>query len=281
MLLAIMYTKPVSSLAASTTCESASARPDATPELARRDLLVINSNTSTAITALLQKQAQDQAGPQIRTRAVTARFGAPYIADEVSYAIAAHATLDAWAAALSNEQPAPDGVLIGCFGDPGLEALRMCSPVPVTGLAEASFIAAARLGRFAIVTGGRAWEPILRRLALTSGFGEQIASVHAVELQGDQLAADRPRALSLLTQACNDVIARQGVQSVILGGAGVAGIAAEIQRDVAIPMIDSVQAGVSWALEQCHRPSRSVAPETVVAWQGLSVELMRLGRASR
>lgn len=157
----------------------------------------------------------------------------------------------------------------------------MCSPVPVTGLAEASFIAAARLGRFAIVTGGRAWEPILRRLALTSGFGEQIASVHAVELQGDQLAADRPRALSLLTQACNDVIAREGVQSVILGGAGVAGIAAEIQRDVAIPVIDSLQAGVSWALEQCHRPSRSVAPETVVAWQGLSVELMRLGRASR
>ena len=276
-----MYTKPVSGLAASTTCESASARPDATPELGRRDLLVINSNTSSAITALLQKHAQDQAGPQIRTRAVTARFGAPYIADEVSYAIAAHATLDAWAAALSNEQPAPDSVLIGCFGDPGLEALRMCSPVPVTGLAEASFIAAARLGRFAVVTGGRAWEPILRRLALASGFGEQLACVHAVELQGDQLAADRPRALSLLTQACNDVIARQGVQSVILGGAGVAGIAAEIQRDVAIPMIDSVQAGVSWALEQSHRTSRSVAPEFAVAWQGLSVELMRLARASR
>lgn len=276
-----MYTKPVPALPAEKTSGSARAGPTASPVPAKRKLLVINSNTSAAITALLQSHAQVLAGPQISTRTVTARFGAPYIADEASYAIAAHATLDAWAAALSDGQAAPDGVLIGCFGDPGLPALRLCSPVPVTGLAEASFIAAARLGRFAVVTGGRAWEPILRRLALASGFGEQLASVHAVELQGDQLAADRPRAISLLTQACNDVIAREGVQSVILGGAGVAGIAAEIQRAVAIPVIDSVQAGVSWAIEQSHRTSQSVVPEFGVAWQGLSVELMRLGRASR
>ena len=58
-----------------------------------------------------------------------------------------------------------DGVLIGCFGDPGLFALREVSGCPVTGLAEASFIRAAALGPFAIVTGGERWKPMLQRLA--------------------------------------------------------------------------------------------------------------------
>jgi Asp/Glu/hydantoin racemase len=68
------------------------------------------------VTALLQQHVQAAAGGHVRVRAVSARFGAPYIADEASYAIAGHATLDAWAAALAHGQP--DSVLIGCFGDP-------------------------------------------------------------------------------------------------------------------------------------------------------------------
>lgn len=276
-----MFAKSVPAAPAKDASGCACPSPIASLGPTKRKLLVINSNTSAAITALLQRSAQVLAGPQILTRTVTARFGAPYIADEASYAIAAHATIDAWAAALSDRQPAPDGVLIGCFGDPGLTALRHCSPVPVTGLAEASFIAAARLGRFAVVTGGRAWEPILLRLALSTGFGDQLATVRAVDLQGDQLAADRPRALRLLTQACNDVLECSDVQSVILGGAGVAGIAAEIQPEVAVRLIDSVHAGVCWAMEQRPQTPLRTAAGFEVAWVGLSAELMRMGRQLR
>jgi hypothetical protein len=111
-----------------------------------RHLLIINPNTSGTVSELLQTHAQRAAGPDVRVRTVTARFGAPYIACEASYAVAGHATLDAWAAALTDGQPAPDAVLIGCFGDPGLLALRDTSRVPVTGLAEAAFCG-----------GGRSW----------------------------------------------------------------------------------------------------------------------------
>ena len=117
-------------------------------------LLVINPNTSERVSALLQTHVQAAAGSHVQVRTVTARFGAPYIADEASYAVASHAALDAWAAALASDESKPDAVLIGCFGDPGLMALRESSPVPVTGLAEAAFIEAARHGRYAIVTGG-------------------------------------------------------------------------------------------------------------------------------
>jgi len=72
-----------------------------------RQLLVINPNTSVHVSALLQSHAQAAAGPQVQVRTVTARFGAPYIACEASYAVAAHALLDRWASALQDGQPAP------------------------------------------------------------------------------------------------------------------------------------------------------------------------------
>lgn len=211
-----------------------------------RRILVINPNTSEGVTALLRTHAQ-AAAPEAQVHAVTAPFGAAYIVDERSYAIAAHATLDAWSAARAGGEP--DAVLIGCFGDPGLFALRECSTVPVAGLAEASFTEAARHGRFAVVTGGERWGPMLQRLALVLGHGDALAGIHTVAPSGAQLAADPAAARTLLAQACREAAQRFGATSVIVGGAGLAGMAAALQEHVGVPLIDSVAAGARAALQ--------------------------------
>lgn len=242
-----------------------------------RQLLVINPNTSPGVSALLQAHVQQAAGLHVRVRTVTARFGSPYIADEASYAVAAHATLDAWALDLATAHTPPDAVLIGCFGDPGLMALRESSPVPVTGLAEAAFIEAARHGRYAIVTGGTRWGPMLQRLAQALGQAQQLAGIHTVAPTGAQLAADPVAARALLAQACRDASRQLGVQAVILGGAGLAGMAGAVQAEVPIPVIDSVVAGAHWALRSAPLPPERSTPGFDVAWQGLSSEMTELG----
>jgi allantoin racemase len=242
-----------------------------------RQLLVINPNTSSSVSALLQTHVQNAAGLHVQVRTVTARFGSPYIADEASYAVAAHAALDAWAHAIATEARAPDAVLIGCFGDPGLMALRESSPVPVTGLAEAAFIEAARHGRYAIVTGGARWGPMLQRLAQALGQAQQLAGIHTVAPTGAELAADPVAARALLAQACRDASRQLGVQAVILGGAGLAGMASAVQAEVSIPVIDSVLAGAHWALRSAPMPSERSRPGFDVAWQGLSAEMAALG----
>jgi allantoin racemase len=242
-----------------------------------RQLLVINPNTSTSVTALLQQHVQTAAGSHVTVRSVTARFGAPYISDEASYAVAAHAALDAWAAALSGAERQPDAVLIGCFGDPGLQALRESSPVPVTGLAEAAFIEAARHGRFAVVTGGERWGPILQRLAQSLGHAQALAGIHTVAPTGAQLAADPVAARQLLTEACLNAVRQLGVQTVILGGAGLAGMAAQIQPFVNVPIVDSVIAGATWALRNSPLPPQRATPGFDVPWVNLSPELTQLG----
>lgn len=245
-----------------------------------RHLLVINPNTSPKVSALLQQHVQAAAGSHVVVRTATARFGAPYIACEASYAVAAHAALDAWALDVSTRSeaaPAPSAVLIGCFGDPGLMALRESSPVPVTGLAEASFIEAARHGRYAIVTGGERWGPMLQRLAQALGHAHSLAGIHTVAPTGAQLAADPVAARALLAQACRDVVRQMGVQSVILGGAGLAGMAAAVQSQVGVPVIDSVVAGAHWALRANAVPPERSVPAFDMAWEGVSGEMAALG----
>lgn len=238
-------------------------------------LLIINPNTSVSFTAKLSEHVR-AALPQTDVQAVTARLGAPYIASEAGYAVAGHAVLDAWAAWRAGHEHIPDAVLIGCFGDPGLFALRECCPTRVTGLAEAAFTEAARLGRFAVVTGGERWAPMLERLAQSLKLDASMAGVHTVAPSGAQLAADPAMALRVLTQACRDAARQWSVSSIILGGAGLAGLAAQIQADVDVPVIDSVLAGARFALQA--RQGLGETPDS--GWVGVAPELSLLNSQS-
>jgi allantoin racemase len=207
------------------------------------EVLVINPNTTETVTRLLQRHVQEELGAGFVVRATTARFGAAYISDEVSYAVAGHAVLDASGFLSPSRERRSNAILIGCFGDPGLFALREVSPVPITGLAEASFIEAAKRGRFAIVTGGARWEPMLRRLAAALGFDRQLAGIRTVTPTGAELAADPAGTRVLLAQACKEAARTFDAAAVIVGGAALAGLAAELQAHCDVPLIDSVRAG--------------------------------------
>ena len=84
---------------------------------------------------------------------------------------------------------------------------------------------------------------MLQRLALTLGFGEALLHIETVTPTGAMLQADPAMAIECLTQACKSA-SLPGVRSIILGGAGLAGLASVIQPHVDLPLIDSVQAGL-------------------------------------
>jgi Asp/Glu/hydantoin racemase len=216
-----------------------------------KKLLIINPNTTQSVSDKLHTFAKQDIGTaDVQIRTVTASFGAPYIDSETSYAIAAHATLEAMRAELLVVNTAPQSILIACFGDPGLLALRESTDLPITGLAEAAFMEAAKFGRFAIVTGGARWKPMLERHAHMLGFDAALAGIHTVQPSGLQLAQDPEAAKILLAEACKTALRDFNAQAVILGGAGLAGMAASIQSQVDAPIIDSVLAGVRLAVKR-------------------------------
>lgn len=202
-------------------------------------LLLINPNTSEPITRLVLDAARPFARPGTELVGATGRFGARYIASRAASAIAAHAALDAWA----EHGAGADAVVLACFGDPGLDALRELSPQPVVGFADAACRHAATLGdgRFAIVTGGERWGPMLTEFAAARGLGANLAAVVTVAPTGADIARDPDGAVAMLVRACVDAVRRHGASSVVLGGAGLAGLASRIAPGVPVPLVDPVQ----------------------------------------
>ncbi len=203
-------------------------------------ILLINPNTSAAVTDLAAGHVRRIAGAEAEIVAVTGRFGARYIASRAAAAIAGHAALDAFA----EHGAGCAAVYLACFGDPGLAALKEVAPVPVVGMAEASCHAAAAGGRrFGIVTGGAAWPAMLAEFVALLGLAGQLAGIRAVAPTGGAIARDPEGALAALAAACRACAETDGAQAVILGGAGLAGLAARIQPAVPCPVLCSVEAG--------------------------------------
>jgi allantoin racemase len=196
--------------------------------------LVVNPNTTGAVTEMVVAACR-RAQPGVQWQGATARFGAAYIADEVSYAKGAHAALDAFQAFDDGH----DAVLLACFGDPGLLALRELARVPVIGLAQSSFETAARRGRFAVVTGGHAWKPMLARFARAQALDANLVGIHTIDWTGAQIAADPDGARDALVAAAQQGV-DAGAQCVLLGGAALAGLAPSLQPRLAVPVLDNV-----------------------------------------
>jgi Asp/Glu/hydantoin racemase len=214
-------------------------------------ILLLNPNTMPEMTALVARVVQPYLPAQAELVPVTGRFGAHYIASRSAGVIAAHAALEAFA----EHGGDCDGVYLACFGDPGLLALKEMARIPVIGMAEASSrYAAEQAERFAIVTGGERWGPILH---------EFVGSI------------------AMLAEACRRVAKRDGAGAVILGGAGLAGLAPRVQPLVDVPVICSAEAGIRMLLAELDQPQPKpregdLALPAPVTSTGLSDGLSRL-----
>ncbi len=240
-------------------------------------LLLINPNATAALTARLAEAALS-ALPGVNVQAAGGRFGAAYISSRASFAVASHAALDAFA----EHGSGADAVLLACFGDPGLEALREVSPVPVVSLIDASIAEAGAEGRrFAIVTGGERWRPMLEEAIQQRGLGAGLAAITTVAPTGGQIAADPDGALALLAEACRQTARDSGADAVILGGAGLLGLAEKVEALAGVKVVCSVGAGFRASAEALRSGARREAGTVATPSIGLSPALARLLASGR
>lgn len=199
---------------------------------------MLNPNSSAAMTDLMVRHARD-AVPGAAIAGHFAPDGPPFIGDDATYDAAA----DTIRRLADAHGAAADGLLIACFGDPGLDALRARADCPVTGLAEASLLMATSLGRrIGIVTGGAAWVPLLERFVARQGLTARISSIAAVALKGPQMAQDPGRAVDVLVAEALAGV-RAGADVVVFGGGALAGLAALAAPQIGVPVVDCVRAG--------------------------------------
>jgi len=130
-------------------------------------LLLINPNTTASMTASIAEAARAVAAPGTQIHACQPSFGPASIEGHFDEAIAAAGVAEQ----VRRADPAPDAVVIACFGDPGLDAAREACAAPVLGIAEAAFHAASMLATgFSVVTTMTRTCVIAERLVQRYGF---------------------------------------------------------------------------------------------------------------
>jgi len=190
------------------------------------------------MTARVLAEASRLAGARAELRGATGSTGHAVIASRESYAAGAMAALQA----LRQSAGWPDAVLLACFGDPGLAELQPAAGVPVAGMAQSALREAAALARpYRIVTAGAGWPAMLREFAMAQGLSAQLEGIVALDTTGLAVSRDPGAFVAALQQALDDARA-DGVQTVVLGGAGFAGMRGQLRFDGTL--IDGLEAAL-------------------------------------
>lgn len=206
-------------------------------------LLVVNPNTSAAMTAAIAAAARAVASPGTEITAMQPRFGPRSIEGHFEETVAAAGVAD-----VLHHAPAHDAVVIACFGDPGLDAAREATAAPVLGIAEAAFHAASMLAtRFSVVTTLTRTCVIAERLVHRYGFSESCRGVHGTDIPVLDLEAVSDALVDRLEAAARGALQADRSGAIVLGCAGMAPLCHRLQQRLGVPVIDGVAVAVRFA----------------------------------
>ncbi len=142
-----------------------------------------------------------------------------------------------------------DALIIGCFSDPGIDALREIVEIPVIGPGTSAMHLAAQLGhRFSIISplesGGRV-AARLRSLGLDAKF----ASVRGIAMSVLDLAQHREATLARVADMGRRLVQEDGADVLVLGcmSMAVLDITDDLQVRLGIPVVNPVMAALKTA----------------------------------
>lgn len=199
-------------------------------------ILVINPNTSESMTEHVRKELDQIKRPDTELTVVCADKGPETIESAYEEAFAAIPTLELVKKA---NQRGFDAVIIACFSDPGLEAAKEISDIPVIGIEEASLHIAAMLGaKFTVITAKRERVASKREHVYRRGLDHFLASVRSLDLTIAETDSDPDETKRRVLKVGKKAVEEDGAEVIILGCAGMAGYASEIESKLHVKVLD-------------------------------------------
>jgi allantoin racemase len=207
-------------------------------------LLLLNPNTSEAVTERLAATARPAAAAGTQIVPLTASRGVPFIASRAEAQIAGAIALEM----LAEHRGRYDAAIIAAFADPGLLGARELFDVPIVGLAEAAMLSACMLGRrFSIVTFTTAMGPWFRECVDMHGLGGRCASIRMLDEAFTSMANVQEEKEEKLVALANRAVMEDEADVVILAGAPLSGLAARVRHLIPVPLVEQTIAAVKQA----------------------------------
>lgn len=219
---------------------------------AQRRLLIVNPNSNPTVTAHIRTSAQKVLGPHTAADVIQVPDGPFAIESRQDRAEAEPSVI-----ALLRKNLGYDAYVMACFDDIAVEAARRFIDVPVVDAVTASIAMACKHGsRFAIVTTVEAMVPGIQTLLETLGVDDE-CTVVAADIGVAEAAAGEANTLQRLDETI--VRARDAFEAkaIILGSAGLTGLATRLAQNHGMPVIDCIEAAVEVAEMQTRKSSLS------------------------
>jgi len=141
-----------------------------------------------------------------------------------------------------------DAIVLACFDDTGLDAVRCITDAPVLGIGEAAYHAASVLSnRFSVVTTLSRSVPALEHNLMRYGLATRCSGVRASEVPVLDLEKPGSDARNQISQEISKAISEDKAEAIVLGCAGMADLAESLSEEHGLPVLDGVVCAVSWA----------------------------------
>ncbi len=145
-----------------------------------------------------------------------------------------------------------DAVVVSCFTNPALNALREIVSIPVVGAGEAALYVAASLGdKIGILSVLRETNPVVRHMVKGLGLEGRVVTIRDVGIpvlglsHGGQVE-------DKIFEACLKAINDDGAEVLVLGCTGMVGLSNRLQerlreKGYEVPVVDPIRAAIYYA----------------------------------
>jgi allantoin racemase len=199
-------------------------------------ILVINPNSSASVTDHIRTQLMKIKRADTELTVINPEHGPVSIESAYDETIASFYILDLVKKA---NVDGFDAVVLACFSDPGLDAAKEISTIPVVGIEEATLHMAAMLGhRFSIMTGMRRRIPTREWHVKLHGLNDCYASSPALEMSVLEMDSEPVKAKERILKLARKCVEEDRAEVIILGCAGLAGYAEDIERELGAVVLD-------------------------------------------
>lgn len=143
-----------------------------------------------------------------------------------------------------------DAVIIGCFGDPGLDGAREVTTVPIIGPGQSSMLLAAELGhRFSVITVMESIVAPIEYQAMKAGVHAKLASVLSAEIPVLELMSDRDATMRRMLEVGRLAVARDRADAIALGCMTMSflDLADQLAAELGVPVINAGKAALKAA----------------------------------
>ena len=199
-------------------------------------IMVINPNTSESMTNHIREELSQIRRHDTELTVLCPEKGPETIESAYDEAHAIPPTLELVKKA---NQEGYDAVILACFSDPGLEAAKEVSEIPVIGIEESTLHMAAMLGaRFSIMTPRKQRIPVREEHVHMRGMDHFLASVRSLDLSVAETDADPKKTKKRVLEVAKAAVVEDGAEVIILGCAGMAGYGPELESKLGVKVLD-------------------------------------------